>query len=295
MSRPDELIRALGLQPHPEGGSFSEVFRSTARVLPADARGPRAALTTIYFLLTRGQRSRLHRVASDEVWHFYEGAPLELTVIDSDFAVTERVTLGALDLRATQEGRRLPGGTEVVYAVREGMWQAARPLGEYSLVGCSVAPGFDFADFSMLAVQTRPVPIATIRELRSAWLRPFDRPETLVYRGDDDPHALHAGAFQDNALIGIASVAPGPRPDTDERDVWQLRGVAVHPSARGEGVGRIIMTRCMEHVQTHRGTLLWCNARVTAQDFYRQLGFERIGDLFEVPGTGPHYVMQRKM
>src|SRR5918997_754253 len=76
--RAAELIASLDLRPHPEGGFYREIFRSDALVTPADGRGPRAALTTIYFLLPEGTFSRWHRVASDEVWHLYEGGPLEL-------------------------------------------------------------------------------------------------------------------------------------------------------------------------------------------------------------------------
>jgi ribosomal protein S18 acetylase RimI-like enzyme len=173
------------------------------------------------------------------------------------------------------------------------MWQAARSLGAYALVGCSVAPGFDFADFALLTVETRQVPLPTIRELRSAWLRPSEPPEALVYPGDDDPRALHVGAFQEQALLGIASVVPGPRPDGNEPDAWQMRGVAVHPWARGEGIGRTLVARCAEHVRAHRGGLLWCNARVAAVAFYLRLGYERTGEPFEVPGAGTHYVMMR--
>ena len=76
--RAEELIATLGLRPHPEGGFFREIFRSSTLVTPADGRGPRSALTTIYFLLTEGTHSRWHHVISDEVWHLYEGGPLEV-------------------------------------------------------------------------------------------------------------------------------------------------------------------------------------------------------------------------
>ena len=139
MSRAEQLIRDLRLQPHPEGGWYAELFRSSLAVHPADGRGARGGLTTIYFLLTRGQQSRLHRVTSDEVWHFYEGDPLQLTVCDAAFDGLRDVTL-----------REYDGAASPVHVVPAGEWQAARTLGEYSLVGCSVGPGFDFADFSML-------------------------------------------------------------------------------------------------------------------------------------------------
>ena len=76
--RAADLVSVLDLRPHPEGGFYREVHRSTSRVTTGDARGERAAITTIYFLLTAGAQSRWHRVDSDEVWHFYEGDPLEL-------------------------------------------------------------------------------------------------------------------------------------------------------------------------------------------------------------------------
>ena len=137
--RAGELIRALELRPHPEGGHFREVYRSAATVEPEDGRGGRAALTTIYFLLRAGEHSRLHRVESDEAWHFYEGAPLELVWSDEELATLRRVELG-------------PAGAVArpVQVVPARCWQAARTKGAYSLVGCTVAPGFDFADFRML-------------------------------------------------------------------------------------------------------------------------------------------------
>jgi len=99
--------------------------------------GMRAALTSIYFLLVAGQRSQWHRVRSDEVWHFYEGDPLE---------VTWKVDEGAAETAILSSGI---AGARPVCVVPAGYWQAARPLGEYALVGCTVAPGFDFVDFQM--------------------------------------------------------------------------------------------------------------------------------------------------
>ena len=131
------LIRSLKLQPHPEGGFFSEVFRSADTV---EARqGQRSALTTIYFLLTKGQVSRFHRVTSDEVWHFYEGAPLRLHCVSADFKRHEPMKLGPC------RGQRAPHGV-----IPAGAWQAAETTGDYTLIGCTVGPGFDFADFTML-------------------------------------------------------------------------------------------------------------------------------------------------
>lgn len=138
-NRAKELIAHLGLKPHPEGGYFREIFRSAGQVKPLDERSLRSALTTIYFLLVKGQHSRWHRVASDEAWHFYEGDPLELYWIDSRDVVHQEM------LGAASEN------SHPAFVVPSGCWQAARPLGEYSLVGCTVGPGFDFQDFEMLS------------------------------------------------------------------------------------------------------------------------------------------------
>jgi hypothetical protein len=139
--RAAELIATLELRPHPEGGFYREVHRSASQVAPADGRGARAALTTIYFLLTDGTASRWHRVASDEVWHLYEGGPLELLQLDGEARHLARHRLGPIG----------DDDASPVRTIAAGAWQAARPLGDYVLVGCTVGPGFDFADFSMLA------------------------------------------------------------------------------------------------------------------------------------------------
>jgi len=137
--RAAELIATLRLRPHPEGGHFAEVYRSASRVQPSDSRDERAALTTIYFLLTAADVSCWHRVRSDEVWHFYEGDPLELVTADPHFAQVTRRRLG-----------RTTVTTQPVLVVRADEWQAARSTGDYTLVGCTVGPGFEFEDFEML-------------------------------------------------------------------------------------------------------------------------------------------------
>jgi predicted cupin superfamily sugar epimerase len=136
------LITKLGLGPHPEGGYYGEVHRSSATVHPDDGRGPRSALTTIYFLLPQGSVSRWHRVQSDEVWHFYEGAPLDLWSASPEGDQVDHNRLGPLD-----------GAQRPVWAVPAGRWQAARSTGSYTLVGCTVGPGFDFRDFTLASEQ----------------------------------------------------------------------------------------------------------------------------------------------
>ena len=137
--RAGALIESLGLAPHPEGGWYREAFRSTERVRRDDGAA-RDALTTIYFLLVAGAHSRWHRVEADEVWHHYEGAPLDLLWID---APQQRLRVERL---APVDG----DGARPAFTVPAGCWQAARTTGDYTLVGCTVGPGFDFADFAML-------------------------------------------------------------------------------------------------------------------------------------------------
>ena len=133
------LIRQLGLQPHPEGGHFTETFRSVLPVHTGDARGARTALTAIHFLLAAGEHSRWHRVTSDEVWHWAAGGPMELMLMSPALDETLHVTLGALD-----------DGHTPMHVVPAGWWQAARPLEAYALCSCVVGPGFDFADFAFM-------------------------------------------------------------------------------------------------------------------------------------------------
>ena len=126
-----EVIAMLELTPHPEGGHYRETFRD-----PREVDG-RSVGTAIYFLLAEGERSHWHQVDAAELWHFYEGAPLELEIAANGMRRT--VVLGS-DLSAGQR----PQGV-----VPTGAWQAARTLGAWTLVGCTVAPGFDFAGFEM--------------------------------------------------------------------------------------------------------------------------------------------------
>jgi predicted cupin superfamily sugar epimerase len=136
--RAAQLIRDLELKPHPEGGHYREVYRSPNRVT-AGARGERPAVTTIYFLLTGGEHSSWHVVLSDEVWHYYEGDPIELVTLDHATGDVSHISLGPW-----------APGREPVHVVPAGQWQAAQPAGAYTLVGCSVGPGFEFADFRLL-------------------------------------------------------------------------------------------------------------------------------------------------
>ena len=147
-----ELVRALQLEPHPEGGYFRETYRSSR----VDARG-RSTSTLIYFLLAAGQVSKLHRIDADEGWHLYLGGPLEIHEFDA-----ERPDASPL---VTRLGTDLERGERPQHVVPAGRWFGAT-LGErapYALVGCSVAPGFEFASFELgdRAELTRAFPKAS--------------------------------------------------------------------------------------------------------------------------------------
>jgi predicted cupin superfamily sugar epimerase len=129
-----DVIRLLDLKPHPEGGHFRETFRD-ARI---DENG-RAHSTAIYFLLARGERSHWHRLDAAEVWHWHAGAPLTLELAAHDLGPVTRVALGP-DLAAAQQPQAI---------VPAHAWQAAASLGEWTLVGCTMAPGFEFAGFEL--------------------------------------------------------------------------------------------------------------------------------------------------
>lgn len=128
-----DIIARLQLQPHPEGGHYRETFRDQR----CDAQG-RAFSTAIYFLLARGERSHWHRVDAVEMWHWYAGAPLELEIAQSEGHI-ERVALG----------NDLASGARPQVAVPAHAWQAAQTLGDWTLCGCTVAPGFDFKSFEL--------------------------------------------------------------------------------------------------------------------------------------------------
>ena len=128
----DDVIKLLGLRPHPEGGHFHEVFRDAGTI-----DGKRATSTAIYYLLKRGERSHWHRVDAAEVWHFYGGDSLSLEIAEN--GRTTKHLLG-IDLAA---------GERPQVVVPAGAWQAAQSLGAWTLVGCTVAPGFEFAGFEM--------------------------------------------------------------------------------------------------------------------------------------------------
>lgn len=145
----DTLVASLGLVPHPEGGFYRETYRAAEDIahdaLPARFTGTRSHATAIYYLLAAGDRSKLHRIRADEIWHFYEGDPLLIVAIAPD---------GALSV--TTLGRDFGQGQVPQHVVPAGHWFGAIPApgSAFALTGCTVSPGFDFADFELGARAT---------------------------------------------------------------------------------------------------------------------------------------------
>ncbi|WP_317897180.1 cupin domain-containing protein [Aurantibacillus circumpalustris] len=138
------LIKKLELLPHPEGGYYKETYRSDEKVaqigLPDRFTGERTFATAIYFLIEKDNFSALHKIKSDETWHFYYGDALEVIEIDDQGNIT-----------TTHVGQNLKEGEVFQYTVKANTWFGSRVKegGSFSLVGCTVAPGFDFEDFEM--------------------------------------------------------------------------------------------------------------------------------------------------
>jgi predicted cupin superfamily sugar epimerase len=133
-----DIVALLGLGPHPEGGYYKQTFADTAS-------GERPYSTAIYYLLEGGPSGRWHRVDSAEVWHYYTGAPLRLTTSTDGKTTREQIL-----------GPDLADGQRPQVVIPRGEWQAAQSLGNWTLVGCTVAPGFDFAHFEMAEEGWKP-------------------------------------------------------------------------------------------------------------------------------------------
>lgn len=131
----DEIIRILDLQPHPEGGAFRETYRSDVRSRIAEDR---CVCTAIYFLVRERQRTEWHRVKHDEIYHFYKGGPLTLSLISPEGKLEKKLL-----------GNDLTNGERPQVLIPGGWWQSAEAADRWTLIGCTVSPGFDFSDFEL--------------------------------------------------------------------------------------------------------------------------------------------------
>ena len=145
-----DIIAILGLKPHPEGGMFVETFRDQnpdIRSSDATPPGPRGWSTAIYYLLQAGEHSHWHRIDAAELWHYYAGGPLALTISGN-----------GVDAQSIRVGPNIAAGERPQVVVPPNAWQTAEPLGRWTLVGCTVAPGFEFSKFELAPPDWRPQP-----------------------------------------------------------------------------------------------------------------------------------------
>lgn len=143
-------------------------------------------------------------------------------------------------------------------------------------------------------IRIRRVSAAKVYPLRHKVLRPNRTLADCVFLQDNDPETAHFAAEHEGEIIGIASVALNPR-EGDPENTWRLRGMATAPEWQGQGIGAQVLAACLEHARAQGSSLMWCNARTSALEFYRKHGFETVGEEFDIKGIGPHYVMIRRL
>lgn len=156
------------------------------------------------------------------------------------------------------------------------------------------------------SLSVHPIEPTETWPLRASVLRPGHPIEDCDFDGDGDPDTFHAGVVLDDRVVGVASMyhearavdAPGGAelaPDHAAATTWRLRGMATDPDVRRRGVGAAALRACEDHVRAHDATLLWCNARIGAVAFYEAAGWAVLGEEFDLPGVGPHVVMERRV
>ena len=144
-------------------------------------------------------------------------------------------------------------------------------------------------------VEVRAITAAETWPLRQAVLRPGRPVAAAQFPGDDAATTKHFGAFRGTSLVGIASLFRAEMPEQPGARAFQLRGMATAPEVRGQGLGRALILACLAFARDNQAQLFWFNARTVALGFYRKLGFEIIGEEFEVPDVGPHFRMVMRL
>ena len=136
----------------------------------------------------------------------------------------------------------------------------------------------------------RTIAVDQARILRRTVLRPNLPPEESVFPGDDKPTSLHLGAFENDELVGIATLIQAACPVDGRADDWRLRGMATAQKVRNRGIGGLLLSRCIAYVRDVGGGRVWCNGRSSARRFYERHGLTAVGQEFLSPHTGPHYL-----
>jgi GNAT superfamily N-acetyltransferase len=144
-------------------------------------------------------------------------------------------------------------------------------------------------------MDARRITAAETVPLRSTVLRPGRPVEECSFPGDDDERTFHAGTFLNGRIVSVASLYLEPREGDAPGTAWRLRGMATEPGLRRSGAGRAALDACLEHARASGATVAWCNARTEAVGFYERLGWRVIGDEFEIPTVGPHFVMELRL
>ena len=144
-------------------------------------------------------------------------------------------------------------------------------------------------------VEIKRVPAEATRPLRHQILRPTQDPKETVFPGDDHTNSFHAAAFVAGKMVGISSIYPQDLKEVFDTGPWRIRGMAVLSDYRGLNIGRLLLETCLEHAKKEKGSFAWCNARVRAADFYFKLGFKQLGEAFEIPDIGLHFVLRREL
>ena len=146
-----------------------------------------------------------------------------------------------------------------------------------------------------MEIKIEQVRVELTRPLRGEVLRPGLPPESTIFPSDEFPDAQHFAAYSGDNIIGVASIFPEQFKDSPTAKAWRLRGMAVKPEYQGKGVGKAILCEIVEFIKRFDAEILWCNGRTTAWPFYRSFGFEIVGEEFNIPESGPHFVMMLRI
>ena len=131
--------------------------------------------------------------------------------------------------------------------------------------------------------------------LRHRVLRPHQSPEACLYPLDQESSSGHYGVCSDGKIVAIGSIFLEPRDGSDNPKAWRIRGMATDPAHQGSGFGGKVLEALVEHARERGGQEVWCNGRTTVEGFYGRFGFEAEGEIFDLPGLGPHLVMVRRL